>query len=323
MKTQSSPSLPLSQILSVLIGFGLFGLAIWTISKEFRTYHPREVIRNLHAIPSETLLLAIALVVANYVVLAGYDLLAIRYIRHPLPSPQTALVGFISYAVSNCVGFALLSGSAIRYHFYSRWGLSKTEIAKIIAFCNLSFWVGLFAVGGVLFLIEPLQVPALLKLPFKSVHPIGAIFLAIIIGYFIWNVLSKQRSLQIGRWTIPHLSWQLSLMQIGVTSIDWALAAGVLYVLMPSDLPLSYPGFFGVYLLAQLSGIISNVPGGLGVFETVILLLLSPPVSSASLLGALLAYRGIYYFLPLAIALACLGMSELWRRVNLSKVDPD
>jgi uncharacterized membrane protein YbhN (UPF0104 family) len=314
MKTNHTASFSLSQVLSVLVGFILFGLAIWTISQEFHKYHPREVWLRLSEIPTDHLLLAIALVGVNYIVLSAYDVLAGHYVRHSLPLQRTALVGFISYAVSNSIGFALLSGSAIRYHFYSRWGLSKTEIAQIIAFCNLSFWIGLFAVGGVLFLIEPLQVPSLLRLPFRSVHPIGAIFLAVIISYFLWNVLSQRRSLQIGRWRIPHLSWRLSLAQVIVTSFDWALAAGVLYLLMPSSNPLSYPGFFGIYLLAQLSGIISNVPGGLGVFETVMLLLLSPPVASADLLGALLAYRGIYYFFPLAIAVMTLGVYELRRR---------
>jgi uncharacterized membrane protein YbhN (UPF0104 family) len=319
MKKSSAP-LPFAQVASVLVGFILFGLAVWTISQEFRKYHPREVLMHLNQIPNASLILAIALVGVNYGVLSVYDVLAVRYIRHSLPLQKTALVGFISYAISNSIGFALLSGSAIRYHFYFRWGLSKTEIAQIIAFCNLSFWIGLFAVGGVLFLIEPLEVPSLLRLPFQSVHPIGATFLVIVLSYFLWNVFSHRRSLQIGRWTIPHLSWQLSLTQIIVTSIDWALAAGVLYLLMPSTPPVSYPGFFGIYLLAQLSGIISNVPGGLGVFETVLLLLLSPPIASADLLGALLAYRGIYYFLPLAIATVILGVYELQRRWKLKGI---
>ena len=72
--------------------------------------------------------------------------------------------------------------------------------------------------------------------------------------------------------------------------------------------------FFGIYLLAQLAGIISNVPGGLGVFETILILLLSPPIPSASLLGALLAYRGIYYFLPLGVSILMLLWYEFKQR---------
>lgn len=318
MKHSNSFLLPLSQVIAVLIGFALFGLSIWTITKEFRAYHTHAILRNLNAIPDPILTLALLLVLINYIVLAGYDLLALHYIRHSLTWPKTVLAGFISYAVSNSIGFALLSGSAVRYHFYSRWGLSSSQIVQIIAFSNLSFWVGLLAIGGVLFLIEPIAVPQLLHLPFQSLHPIGILFLVMVLGYFFWNLLSHQRSLRLGRWTIPHLSWQLSLAQILVTGIDWALAAGILYLLLPKATPLSYPGFFGIYLVAQLSGIISHVPGGLGVFETVLLLLLSPPMASAELLGSLLAYRGIYYFMPLLVALILLGLTELWRRIEKS-----
>jgi uncharacterized membrane protein YbhN (UPF0104 family) len=311
MKTRISTPFSVSQVISVTVGFVLFGLAIWTISQELKKHPPTEVIQSLNRIPQQYLILAIALVMINYIVLACYDLLAMRYIHRSLPPQKTILAGFISYAVSNSIGFALLSGSAIRYHFYSRWGLSKAEIAQIIAFCNLTFWIGLFAVGGFLFLIEPLAVPSLLHLPFESVHPIGAIFLAIVLIYFLWNLLSHRQSIRIGKWTIPHLSWQLSLTQIFVTSIDWGLAAGVLYLLLPKPTLLSYPAFFGIYLLAQISGIISHVPGGLGVVETVLLLSLSPSISSADLLGALLAYRVIYYFLPLIVAIALLIFNKL------------
>jgi uncharacterized membrane protein YbhN (UPF0104 family) len=114
---------------------------------------------------------------------------------------------------------------------------------------------------------------------------------------------------------LPHLPINLSLMQIFVTSIDWAIAGGVLYVLLPSGPSLSFPAFFGVYLLAQLAGVVSHVPGGLGIFETIILLLLEPSIPAVNLLGALLAYRGIYYFLPLAVALALLGSYEVKQRV--------
>lgn len=207
----------------------------------------------------------------------------------------------------------MLSGSAIRYRFYSAWGVSPGQIAQIIAFCNFSFWLGFFAVGGVLFILEPIAVPRLLNLPFSSVHPVGILFLAIVAIYLFWSIFGT-RSLRIAGWTLPHLPIQLSLAQIIITSLDWALAAAVLYKLLPSAAPLSYAGFFGIYLLAQLAGILSNVPGGLGVFETVMLVLISPPVAAKELFGALLAYRGIYYFLPLGVALLLLGGYELRQR---------
>lgn len=300
----------LSQLGSVLLSFVLLVLSIWAIAQELRHYHIKEIWGSLTAISASHLGLAVGLTGLNYVMLTGYDVLALRYIRHPLPYRKTAIVAIISYGLSNSVGLALLSGSAIRYRFYRSWGLSNLKITQIIAFCNWSFWLGLFAVGGIVFLIEPVAVPKLLHLPFQSVHPIGILFLLILLTYLLTTVLSK-KPLRIGKWSLPHLPLNLCLAQIAVTSCDWLLAAGVLYFLFPTSIPLSYPGFFGIYLLAQIAGIISNVPGGLGVFETVMLLLLSPPIPSAQLFGALLAYRGIYYFLPLSVSILLLGFSQM------------
>ncbi len=313
--SSKSPFQRLSHWLPSLLGLLLFGASIWAIAQELRGYQLEEILASFAAIPRRNLSLALGLTLLNYITLTGYDALAIQYIRRPLPYIKTAIVSVVSYAISNGVGFALLSGSAIRYRFYSAWGLSVSQIAHIIAFCNLGFWLGLLAVGGVVFLISPVEVPELLRLPFDSVYPIGIAFLILLSAYLIWNVISN-KPLRIKNWVFPHLPVQLSLAQIALTSLDWLMTAGVLYVLLPSEMPLSYPGFFGIYLLGQVAGIISNVPGGLGVFETVLLLLLAPFLSSVDLFGALLAYRCIYYFLPLLTAVLMLGIYELQHRLR-------
>ena len=295
----------LSRVLPILLSLGLFALSVWAIASEMRQYPPQAILNSITAIPPWTLVLSVLLVVINYGFLTSYDALAAKFVRHPLSYGQTALVAVISYAISNSVGFALLSGSAIRYRFYSTWGLSPGKIAQIIAFCNLSFWIGLFAVGGVVFALNPLSVPGNLPLPFDTVHPLGIFFLVIIAAYLILSSIS-QRSLKIRGWVLPHIPLPLSLAQITVTSCDWALASAVLYVLLPTGSTVNYLVFFGSYLLAQIAGLISTVPGGLGVFETVLILQLSPPMPSDQLLGALLVYRMVYYFLPLLVGIGLL-----------------
>jgi phosphatidylglycerol lysyltransferase len=301
------------RIAPLVMSLVLFGLSIWAISGEFKKYSFQEIASNIGAIPNSALGLATLLTVLNYVFLTGYDTLAVQYVRQPLPYRKTALVAVISYAISNSVGLALLSGSAIRYRLYSKWGLSPGKIAQIIAFCNFSFWVGLFAVGGISFAIEPLSVPGILHLPFKTVHPLGILFLASLAAY-LFVVSVRRRSFKFRGFVLPHVPLKLSLAQIFVTSCDWILAAAVFYVLLPSHANLNFFIFFGSYLLAQVAGIVSNVPGGLGVFGTVLLLLLSPPVPSNQLLGALIVYRLIYYFAPLAVGLVLFGLYELQQR---------
>jgi phosphatidylglycerol lysyltransferase len=305
----------LTRLAPILLSLLLFGISLWAITQELRKYHLQDIVNSLMTIPRPYLLLAIALTLVNYILFTGYDTLAIYHLRQPLSYRRTALVAIVSYAISNSVGFALLSGSAIRYRFYSAWGFSAAKIAQIIAFCNLSFWLGFFAVGGVIFALQPIATPELLNIPFESVRPIGYIFLVIIAAYLLWSGLSR-KPLKIKKLVFPHLPVKLSLIQIALTSLDWMLAAAVLYVLLPVPKQLSYFNFFGIYLLGQLAGILSNVPGGLGVFETVLVLLLAPVISADRLLGALLAYRGVYFFLPLGISLLMLGLYELKRQSN-------
>ena len=182
-------------------------------------YQPQVVIAHIQAIPRPTLTLALGLTALNYLFLTGYDILARFFVHHRLPYVKTALVAAISYAISNSVGFALLSGSAIRYRFYAAWGLTPGQITQIIAFCNLSFWIGLLAVGGLVFALEPLTIPSILHLPFDTVHPLGILFLVVIATYLGLSCWSR-RPLKIRGWIIPRLPLQLSLAQIAVTSCD-------------------------------------------------------------------------------------------------------
>lgn len=301
------------QILPSLLGVVLLGVSVWVLYGELKHYPPGEIWRSLSVIPARQIIWAVLLTCLNGIVFTGYDSLAVQSIHHALPYRQSALVSLIAIPISNTIGFALLSDGAIRYRFYRTWGLSALEITQVIAFCHLSFWLGLFAMGGITFLTEPIAIPALLHLPFKTVHPVGGLFLSTIAAYLIWNGISR-RSLCIKTWSIPRLPLPLCLTQIAIAASDWALSAAVLYVLLPPTAALSYPAFFGTYLLAQFAGVVSTVPGGLGVFETVILLLLSPSIPSSLLLGTLLVYRVTYYLLPLAGAIGLLGLYELRHR---------
>ncbi|MEA5536232.1 lysylphosphatidylglycerol synthase domain-containing protein [Crocosphaera sp. XPORK-15E] len=290
----------------------LFGLSIWTIQQNLQNYQADTFWRTLSKIPHHHIIWAIVLMSINYLIMTGYDFLGVAYVRRSIPYSKTALVGIICSGISNSVGFALLSSCMIRYRFYSAWGLSVVAIAQISAFCNLSFCLGLFVVGAIVFLKEPLAIPNLLDLPFISVRPLGFIFLLIIVAYLFVTV-TRQKPLIIGKWTLPHLPIGLALGQLLVSALDWSLAAAVFYAILSASVSLPYSTFFGIYMLAQVAGLASNVPGGLGVFETVMILLLSSFISSEELLGSLLIYRGVYYFIPLTVSALLLGKYELGR----------
>jgi uncharacterized membrane protein YbhN (UPF0104 family) len=303
----------LSQWGTVLFSVLLLGISVWTIASELETYSIHDLLKSIQAIPLYRLALAGLLMVIGYWVTTLYDVLGLHYIHHPLPYRQAAFAAFTSYAFSNSVGFPLLTSSAIRYRLYVAWGLTALEIAQLIAFSHLSFWLGILSVGGVLFARESLVIPKLLNWSFASVEVLGRLFLGLVAGYLLVSVLSK-RSFKIGHRVILLPSLKFSLAQIALSAIDWGIAGGVLYsVLLPAE-PLTYPHFFAIYLLAQLAGMVSNVPGGLGVFETIVILLLAGTVSPEATFGSLLIYRGIYYWIPFGVAVFLLWFREFRQR---------
>ncbi|MBF2000903.1 MAG: UPF0104 family protein [Synechococcales cyanobacterium M58_A2018_015] len=283
----------------VLVGVLLL-LALSTIRRELGEYRLQDVIQSLDNIPNRRKLIAIALTGLGYSAMTGYDFLACRYIRRSLSAFRIAFTSFLSYAFGNTIGFTLFSGTAIRYRYYASQ-LTPAELVKVVVFTHFSFWLGMLAIGGIVFWLDPLTIPQMLQLPFQSIHPIGMLLVLLAVLYLVLSTCLRAPLRICGQeFGLPSLL--LSLAVIAVSVVDWTLAAGVLYQLLPQDLPLSFFSFFGIYVLAMTAGIVSTVPGGLGVFEAVILVSRPAGVSASEVLGGLLAFRGIYYFLPLLLA---------------------
>lgn len=295
---------------SSLFGLLLFCLALWAMFHALKGYHYQQIIQQLGLIPAHKLLLALGLTGLSYLLLTGYDYLALRYIRHPLQFTRIALASFIGNAFSHNLGFALLSGGSVRYRLYSSWGLSGFQITGIVAFCTASLWLGFFATAGMVFLLEPVPLPSQLPLPFGSLSLPGGILLFVTALYLAASFL-RHKPLTLRGWEFTLPRPPLATSQLGLAMLDWVVGGAVLYVLLPTSDQLPFPAFMAVYLLAQIAGVSSQVPGGLGVFEAIIFLFLAPLLPPATLLGAMLAYRAIYYFLPLGLAAMLLGALEL------------
>ncbi|WP_026073216.1 lysylphosphatidylglycerol synthase domain-containing protein [Nodosilinea nodulosa] len=295
--------------LAPLIGLVLLAIAAVVVSYQLRDYQVQDIVDGLQSLPPAQVRRAIAFAGLGYLAMTGYDALGFLHLRQPLAYPKIALTAFISCAFSNTLGFSLVTGSAIRYRFYASWGIPAIAIAQVIAFTNISFWLGLLAVGGGAFLLAPFEIPAQLHLPFRSTAGLGLIFLALIALYIVGSATLRQ-GLTIRQQRLQFPQPGIALAQIAVSSLDWSLAAATLYSLLPQAAEITYLGFLKIYLLAMAAGVLSNVPGGLGVFETVVILLLAGQLSPPAVLASLLAYRGVYYFLPLAVALVLFSLHE-------------
>jgi len=300
---------------SSFLGFVLLGISIVAIHHELRQYNYNEIFNSLVNLPPNRLYLSIGFTILSYMGIGCYDTVSFYYLRHTISYKKSIFTGFISEAATNTVGMAFLTGSAIRYRYYSNWGVTALEIAQIIAFENVSFWLGLFAVSGVIFLTHPLTIPTQIQLPFLSVQPLGIIFLILVAAYIAGSIFSK-KSLKIREHEFRFPSLKIALMQLGISSLDWVFTGAVLYVLLPSTPSLSFFSFLGIFLLAMTAGAISNVPGGLGVVESIILLLLSSKIHPTVIMGTLLAYRAVYYLFPLAVATGLMGAYEIKEKLK-------
>lgn len=297
-----------------LLGALVFGLALLVLRRELAEFRLADVAGHLRAIPSSRLALAGALTVASYALLTGYDALALRWVGRPLGPVRTGLASFLGFVFSHNVGISFLGGGAIRYRLLSGWNVPTGDIARVIAFNVVTFWAGVLALGGVLLTFDPLPIPPALHAPFATSRPIGVVLLG---GLGLWLAASALRRAPLRLWgfDFPLPRPGTTVAQILLSSADWALAALCFWVLLPGGSGLSFGTLLAAYLLAQVIGLASHVPGGLGVFEGLLVLLLAPWLSGDVVLGSAVAYRILYYLAPLVLGVTTLaGYEALQRR---------
>jgi len=301
----------LYRALPAVVGLALFITALEVLRRQLRTISWHTLVADILNTPRDRLLTAIGFVILNYAILAGYDLIALASIKKRLPLRRVFFTSFVAYAVANNVGFAILSGASVRYRFYSRLGITAQELSRIVFSFTVTFWLGIFTLGGLSLALSPL--PSLEALPGGAVLPqLGWLFAATAPAYFVLTVV-RRAPLRIRGLELPLPPLKLAIAQLLVSATDWALAAGALFKLLPvSSAP--FVKVMGAFLAAQLFGLLSHVPGGIGVFESLMVLLLDPYLTSDHLLPSLVVFRVIYYVLPLAVAIVALVVDELHQR---------
>src|ERR1700734_3250758 len=295
---------------TALLGLALFGLALFWLHHLLGEYHWQDILARVHAISDVKLMRAALFTVGGYGCLTLYDALAVHFAGARVPYPRIALISFMGYAIGHNVGLNTLSGGAIRYRAYTALGLGAKQIATIIAFGSVTFLLGAALLLGLSLVTQAGMSGSVLHVHASLAMIAGVVLLGAVAAY-LWLVCTRHEPLQIRNFVIPVPKPRVAFAQVAVACADLMCAAGVLYVLLPQHGQISFAAFAGVYLIAIAAGVISNVPGGIGVFEAVLLLLLQS-VAKDRLLGALLAYRAIYYFAPFAVALALLGAHEVW-----------
>jgi phosphatidylglycerol lysyltransferase len=316
----STPSRPVSRMVTIFRAFLkrrsvsallvllFFVIAIWIVNRVLGHFHWSDVVAGLRQIPSRLLLTALGLTVCSYLLLSLYDLLALRYVGSQLRWRTAALASFTAYAVAHNVGFAALSGGSVRFRIYSREGLSASSIAQIVAFCSLTFALGACLLLGLSLMLDAKRASDILHVHRIVVESLGVVAIGLIGAYLAFNIW-RTKPLPIGGFPLRLPGIRIATVQVVIASLDFCLAASVLYVLLPNGVAGTFWSFLSLYIIAVAAGMISGVPGGLGVFESILILLL-PGAPPHQMLASIVAYRVIYYVLPFLCALVILALRE-------------
>lgn len=302
-----------SRWLGIALGAVIFVVALYALRREFATYNLRQVRVAVRHLDPIFVVRGTLFAIGAYAALAACDVLALRYIKSELPASRTAFISFIAFSFSNALGFPLVLGGGLRYRLYNAAGLSSADIALTIAFNSVTFWVGVLSVAGGSLLFAPAGPELFFGVPLAALRPLGAVLVLVVAAYLVactWF----HRPIRVLGWEFLPPTGRIALAQVGIAIVDWVLVAAVLWSVLPeAPANLTFGVVLGAFALAQVAGLVSHVPGGLGVFEFTFIALLQGYVAPTRLLSAVIVFRIIYYLLPLAIALVLLAAHELAR----------
>jgi len=286
---------------AVVLVAGLLAVALRSLWHEISYDAVVEAIRTTSGTDIGLAMLA---TLASFVALSGYDHSSLRFVGVRLPWRTVAQTSFIAYALSNTIGMGVFTGGAVRMRLYGAAGVEAGKISRAIAFNTVAFGLGISVVGAAGVLVNASAMGALLRMPAWLLQVLsGAVLLMLAVAV---AVDGPKRP----RWAVNWPARGLILQQLLWSVLDILASAAVLWLLLPSG-SIDFPVFVGFYAAALVLGVISHVPGGLGVFEATMLVALRGQVAPEALAGALVLYRLIYYVVPLLLALALLLAHEL------------
>lgn len=300
-------------------GIFFFVLAAAMLWWQLREYSLSDIAHAILDIPLKNLIMACVACFAGYVALSLYDYLALHYVGGRVTWWKWMLAGMLGFAISNNAGHAVVSGGAIRYRLYTRWRIRGGDILKMLTISGFTYFLGASAIVVIGYFLVPREMFDSSVGFSMGLNTLFIFCASMLLTYFAITVIFHKKSIKIGqiKFQIPSTKMALTQTILGIT--DSVLAGLVLYFCMIPFVDIPFGIFIGLFVIAQTTGVFSQVPGGIGVFETIFLVALPDTVDKANVFGALLAYRIIYYVLPLIGVGGLFFMYERWLRARMKK----
>ena len=295
----------LKRLLPVVV----LALAAFLIYRTLRNYSLADIVASIKSIPLYRLVFAVLFAAGSYFCLSWFDWFGLRYAGKPLPYRKAALASFCALSLGHNIGFAALSSGAVRYRFYSRWGLTAGDVARVILFTSMTVGVGMITLGGIALLARSDLAAKMLGITPGLALAGGALCLTLSALYLLAAALVRGE-VKIRHWRVPMPPLKLALAQIVIGPANYACVAGCLHQTLSAAGDVPYLAVAAAYILANTSALITHVPGGLGVVESVVMFLLP----GAGVIGALVMFRVIYYLVPLCTGGPLFALTEIYYR---------
>jgi uncharacterized membrane protein YbhN (UPF0104 family) len=310
---RKGPRQRLGALLSTGLGAGLFALALWVLHRWVRHLTLDELGAELDHIGAAQIGAAILFTLLSFVALAGYEHYATRYIHRPLPLWRVGLYSFVTQSITHATGFSIVIGPSLRYKLYIPHQLSFLDVAKLQLFFSTTFALGTVTLIGGVLLLEPSVLAAATSITPGIWRLLGLLLLLALAGLLVWGSFFHRPMRLFGQLIVLPTAG-ITFIQILLGLADLSAVAAALHVLLPAGLGLGFAQVLGIYGAALAVGLVSHVPGSLGVFESTVILLVGPDDALAlPLLASLVMFRGIYYMLPLTMGAVVFGAIEVWR----------
>ncbi|HEY2658857.1 MAG TPA: lysylphosphatidylglycerol synthase domain-containing protein [Caulobacteraceae bacterium] len=298
-----------SRVRKLLVSLVALGGAAWLIHHQLKGFSWPLFVVAFKATPAWALWASIALTPASYVCLAVTEWFALQSLGHRLNWHRAGRVAFVSYAVSNSLGFSLATGTATRLRFYSRWGLSPAAITAVALLAGTAVSLSGVVTAGLDLMARPSPFAEVFHWPRGVVEAIGVALLA---PAALWFVVLR-RSAKAAPPVAHSASGRALALIAGIA--DWALSGAALYVLLPHPALTAFPEFLAVFVVGSLVSAATGVPGGVGVFEAVVLGLSALLARANETATALILYRVIYSLGPLVVMTSALGALHVARKL--------
>ncbi len=277
----------------------LGGVVLTLVAMQARSVDWGAAWKALKEQPPLDLATAFAMALLSYATFACYDLIGRRIVGHGAPVVRTLRIAAMGYAFNLNLG-ALVGALAMKVRLYGRAGVDAANAGRVIATSMLSNWLGYFIVAGAVLAIDPPPLPDEWPVTTPMVRGLGALLLVLAAVYIALTVSGKVGTLSLRGHTLELPTGRIVGWQVLLSTFNWSLMGAIVWLLLQQRV--DYTTVLAVLLLAAVAGVVTHVPAGLGVIEAVFVASLGDQVPQGTLIAALLAYRAVYYLLPLGLA---------------------